>query len=262
GVAVVMLEEGGYFDRSQFNGRPFPMQRAMYKNGGATFSVGNVPIPIPLGATVGGSTTVNSGTCYRTPARVLRRWRDEAGITELTEETLAPPFEKVERILGVAEAKAQFLGGNGRVIARGCDKLGFKHKPLRRNAPDCDGKGVCCFGCPTDAKRSTNVSYVPLALRAGAELFHGVRAERIIVEHGRAVGVEGRTQAGHRITVRARAVVVSCGTLATPILLEKNGLGLASGELGGNLSIHPAAGALAEFEERIAGWDAIPQGYS
>jgi hypothetical protein len=28
--------------------------------------------------------------------------------------------------------------------------------------------GVCDYGCPTDARRSTNVSYVPSALGAGA----------------------------------------------------------------------------------------------
>jgi len=263
GVAVVMLEEGRWFDRTQFTGRPFQMQQMMYRAGGATFSVGNVTIPIPMGQTVGGSTTVNSGTCYRAPARVLRSWVDDLGLDELSEARLAPYYDRVERILGVAEAKAQFLGGNGRVIARGCDKLGYRHKPLRRNAPDCDGKGVCCFGCPTDAKRSTNVSYVPAALKAGAELFHGVRAERIIVDGGRATGVVARSvDGGRRVTVRARAVVLACGTLVTPIVLERNGLGGASGMLGGNLSIHPACGALAVFDERIAGWDAIPQGYA
>jgi choline dehydrogenase-like flavoprotein len=262
GVAVVMLEEGGFFERKDFTGRPFEAQQKMYRQGGATFSVGNVPIPIPVGQTVGGSTTINSGTCYRVPGRVLQHWRDDCGLTELSEELLEPHFERVERILGVAEAKASLLGGNGRVIARGAEKLGWKHKPLRRNAPDCDGQGICCLGCPTDAKRSTNVSYEPLALKAGAELFHGVRASRIIVDGGRATGVVALTGTGRTVTVRARAVVVSCGTLMTPLLLEKNGLGGASGELGGNLSIHPACGALAEFDETIAGWDGIPQGYS
>jgi len=80
-------------------------------------------------------------------------------------------------VLGVEHAKPSLLGGNGRVIARGCDALGFsRHGPLKRNAPACDGQGVCCFGCPTDAKRSTNVSYIPLALRAGAELFAGAKS--------------------------------------------------------------------------------------
>jgi choline dehydrogenase-like flavoprotein len=266
GVAVVMLEEGRYFDRSEFTGRPFAMQQMMYRAGGATFSVGNVPIPIPIGQTVGGSTTINSGTCYRPPGRVLAHWRDDLGLTDFTEEALAPYLERVESILGVSEARAELLGGAGRVIARGCDALGFRHKPLRRNAPDCDGQGVCCFGCPTDAKRSTNVSYVPMALRAGAELLHGVRVERIVVSGGRATGVVGRARGDdgrtRTVTVHARAVVVACGTLLSPILLERNRLGLSSGELGGNLSIHPAAGALAEFDERIAGWDAIPQGYA
>ena len=266
GVAVVMLEEGRYFERTDFAQRPFQAMRAMYRARGATFSVGNVTIPIPLGQTVGGTTTINSGTCYRPPARVHRHWRDDLGLAELSEDALAPYFEKVERVLGVSDAKAEYLGGNGRVIARGCEKLGFKHRPLRRNAPDCDGKGVCVFGCPTDAKRSTNVSYVPLALRAGAELFHGVRVERIIVGGGRARGVVGRVRDDegrtHTITVHARAVVIAAGALLTPILLERNGLGLASGELGGNLSIHPAVGALAEFDEAITGWNGIPQGYA
>lgn len=47
----------------------------------------------------------------------------------------------------------------------------------------------------------------------------------------------------------------------TPLLLGRNGLGRASGQLGRNLSIHPCAGLLAELDERIAGWDGIPQGY-
>jgi choline dehydrogenase-like flavoprotein len=61
------------------------------------------------------------------------------------------------------------------------------------------------------------------------------------------------------LTVRARAVVVAAGALLTPGLLEANHLGGASGQLGRNLSIHPACGALAEFDEVIASWDGVPQ---
>ena len=263
GLAVVFVEEGRYFDRSDFTGRPFAMQQKLYRRGGATFSVGNVPIPIPLGQTVGGTTTVNSGTCYRTPDRVLHAWERDLGLGELAPDRMAPYFDRVEAVLGVEQARAELLGGNGRVIARGCDRLGFtRHGPLRRNAPACDGQGVCCFGCPTDAKRSTNVSYVPLALRAGAELFSGAKVTRILVEGGRAVGVVARTADGHALTVRARAVVVACGTIMTPLLLAAQGLGGRSGQLGRNLSIHPAAGALAELAEPVLPWHGIPQGYA
>jgi choline dehydrogenase-like flavoprotein len=263
GLAVVFVEEGRYFDRTQFTGRGFQMQQKLYRRGGATFSLGNVAIPIPLGQTVGGTTTVNSGTCYRTPDRVLRRWRDELGLTDLGPDAMAPYFERVEAVLGVARGKAELMGGNGRVIARGCESLGFtRHGPLARNAPDCDGQGVCCFGCPTDAKRSTNVSYVPLALRAGAELFAGAKVTRVIVEGGRARGVVARSDDGHALTIRARAVVLACGTILTPLMLARHKLGGGSGQLGKNLSIHPACGALAEFDEQILGWNGIPQGYA
>lgn len=261
GLAVILLEEGGYADRADFAGRPFDNQRKLYRAGGATFSVGNVFIPIPLGRTVGGTTAVNSGTCFRTPDKVLARWRDELGLADLAPEKMARHFERVERVLGVAPTAAAHYGGCAQAVMRGADKLGYSHKPLQRNAPDCDGQGVCCFGCPTDAKRSTNVSYVPLALRAGAELYTGARVEKILFEGGRAVGVQASTERG-AMTVRARAVVISCGTLITPVLLMRNGVAKGSRHLGGNLSIHPAVACLAEMGERVESWRGVPQGYS
>lgn len=263
GVAVAMLEEGNYVDRSELTGRPLEMQKKLYRAAGATFTVGNVPITIPLGKTVGGSTMVNSGTCYRVPDRILLDWVKDFGLRELTPDGMAPYFDRVESVLGVAPTRKEILGGCARVIARGADALGFtRHLPLKRNAPDCDGQGVCCFGCPTDAKRSTNVSYVPMALKAGAELFTGVRATRVIVEGGRAVGVVARAQNGRTVTVRARAVIVACGTLITPTFLMRNGLGDQSGHLGRNLSIHPATGLLAVMREKVENWKGVPQGYA
>jgi choline dehydrogenase-like flavoprotein len=263
GLAVVFVEEGHYFDRSQFNGRTFEMQQKLYRRAGSTFSVGNVGIPIPLGQTVGGTTTINSGTCYRTPDRILRHWQKDLGLAELSPDHMGTYFDRVEAVLGVEHARPELLGGNGRVIQRGCEAMGFtRHGPLKRNAPACDGQGVCCFGCPTDAKRSTNVSYIPLALRAGAELFAGAKMTRIIVDGGRARGIVATTANGHTLTVRARAVVVACGSVMTPIVLGAQGLGSRSGQLGKNLSIHPACGLLAELDEQILPWKGIPQGYS
>ena len=48
----------------------------------------------------------------------------------------------------------------------------------------------------------------------------------------------------------------------TPLLLGAQQLGTSSGQLGKNLSIHPAAGILAEFDEEILPWRGIPQGYA
>jgi choline dehydrogenase-like flavoprotein len=261
GHAVVMLEEGEYRSRGDFTGRPADALGTLYRPD-PSYCIGNAMIPIPLGRSVGGTTTINSGTCLRTPDSVLKRWRQELGLEEFTPEHMRPYFERVERELRVAEAKAEYLGGVARVVARGCEALGWSHRALPRNAPDCDGQGVCCFGCPTDAKRSTNLSYVPLALEHSALLITGLRAERLLLEGGRAVGVEARAATGgRRLRIRASRVVLACGALLTPVFLQRQGLLRRSKQLGRNLSIHPAAAMAALFDERIRAFQAIPQGY-
>jgi choline dehydrogenase-like flavoprotein len=265
GHAVLVLEEGGYYTRRDFQGRPLAMQRKLYRDHGLTLALGNVVVPVPLGCTVGGSTTVNSGTCYRTPSDVLRRWQLELGLHALAHGALDPHFEAVERMLEVAVSPPEVLGGVARVIARGCEALGWAHAPLARNAPGCDARGLCCFGCPTDAKRGTNLTYIPHALRHGARLFYHARVERVLLEGRRAVGVEAWSVGGerrHRIAVRARTVVLACGAIHTPALLLANGLANASGQVGRNLTIHPAGYAWARFEEPIRGWEEVPQGYA
>jgi choline dehydrogenase-like flavoprotein len=263
GLTVVFIEEGEYHDRRSFTGRTAEMHAKLYRNLVSTTTVGNTSIYVPTGRSVGGSTTINSGTCYRVPDRVARKWRDEMGLTDFTPDHLAPYYERVEEVLGVAPAAKAYLGGSADVVARGCEALGYKHMPLRRNAPECDGKGVCCFGCPTDAKRSTNVSYMPLALRAGAHVYTGARVLEVTAENGRATGVVAQARGGgKKLTVRARATVVACGTFQTPVLLEKSGLAGASGQLGRNLSLHPATALLGMFDRPTQGFAGIPQGYA
>lgn len=260
GHAVLLLEEGAHHTRQDFNGRAIDAMRKLYRNAGSTIAFGNTAIPIPLGVGVGGTTLINSGTCFRVPDAVLSSWRNE-GLSQFTPDALAPHYEAVERFLEVGPSSKAALGKPAELIARGCDALGYSHHALRRNAPGCDGQGLCCFGCPTDAKRSMNVSYVPAALEAGAQLLTGVKVDRILTERHAAVGVSGMTSKG-RLEVRAKAVVVSCGALLTPVLLEQNGLCNGSGQLGKHLSIHPASAALGVFSEQVNPSRTVPQGYA
>jgi choline dehydrogenase-like flavoprotein len=273
GRAVVLLEEGQYFGRADFASGAFHLQKLLYRELGVTMAVGNTLIPIPVGRSVGGSTTVNSGTCYRMPGRVFAEWHHHHGLTELSVESMDPFYSTVEEVLRVTPVSKSLLLGN-QPIADGCDKLGItRHGPLARNAPDCDGQGLCCFGCPTDAKRSTNVSYVPMALKAGAQLIVGAHAERVLIEGGRAVGVEvtatrpaAAGQKPPRFVIRAKAVVVAGGSLLTPVLLlsdpaTRRALG-RSGALGNHLTIHPAIGLRAVMPHKLRSFAGVPQGYA
>jgi choline dehydrogenase-like flavoprotein len=261
GHAVLMLEEGEYHQRHEFVGGLDESFTHFYRERGTIASVGNALVILPMGRMVGGSTAVNNGTCWRTPDWVLNKWVEREGLRDLGPDAMAPYFDRVWNEMGVTRADWKVLGGAARVVARGCDALGYSHRPLDRNAPDCDGSGICDAGCPTDAKRSTNVSYVPAALRAGAELYTGVRAESLLREGGRVVGVVGRTARGKKVTVRARASILACGTLITPTFLQREHVNRALPHVGKNLSVHPATIVSALFDEDIRGYSAIPQGY-
>jgi choline dehydrogenase-like flavoprotein len=265
GYAVLILEEGEHYTRKDFTGRPLEMMRKTYRKAGLTVAFGNTAIPIPVGAAVGGSTLVNSGTCLRVPDSTIAAWRDEHGLEALDRAQIEPYYEAVESYLEVGPSSAQALGRPAGVIAKGCEALGYSHHALRRNAPGCDGQGLCCFGCPTDAKRSTNISWIPAALEKGAQLVTGFKVDRVLVEGERAVGVEGiaRSPKGEiRLSVRSSVVVLACGTLSTPLLLLQSGLANASGQVGRNMSIHPATSAIALFEDELDAWNTVPQGYA
>ncbi|MDQ3034289.1 MAG: GMC family oxidoreductase [Myxococcota bacterium] len=258
GYAVCFVEEGQLHRRDAFTGSSLKTHKEFYRGG---MAVGNNLFPVFMGRLVGGSTAVNGGTCFRTPASVLDRWCEELRTDEFTRERMAPYFDRVEDILQVQPAERKHIGKIAEVFERGCDSLGWSHFAIARNAPGCEGTGFCDFGCRTDARRSTNISYVPPALEKGAMLFTGLRAERVLIENGRAVGIEGVASTGKRIRVRGRAVVFAGGALPTPLFLLKNGLCNSSGQVGRNVTLHPSGGLSALFDDDIRGPEHIPQGY-
>ncbi len=262
GLAVLMVEEGRYRRREDFSGPPEDRLVSYWRDGGVCATVGNLPLLVPTGKMVGGSTAINSGTCYRTPDGVLGEWRDAGLPQDFSPQSFGRWLDEVEHELQVEEAPKAWLGEIAGVISRGAEALGAQHGPLLRNAPGCDGQGVCVVGCPTDAKRSSNTSWVPRALRCGAEVLTGLPVTRLLFRGKQAIGVlaEGQDQHGapRRVEVKARAVVVACGALHSPLLLQRNGIRLP--RLGHGLSVHPALGAYARFDQSLGEpWRAIPQ---
>jgi choline dehydrogenase-like flavoprotein len=261
GMSVAMLEEGEWHDTDEFTARPRDMTLRLYRDAGQVATLGTPPIVLPLGRAVGGTTLVNSGTCFRTPAPVLELWRERFGLEQLTEPALEPFFRRVERTLNVAQVPARLAGRNAAIVRRGAEALGWSGDFLFRNVRGCVGSGVCAFGCPAGAKQHVGITYVPRAWAAGATTYTGARAERIELRGGRAREVVARTRGGGRLRVRCEHVIVACGTIHTPLLLRRQGLGGESGELGRNLAIHPATAVRALFDEEIELWRGVPQSY-
>jgi choline dehydrogenase-like flavoprotein len=259
GARVVLLEQGPEHDPDRFSARPLEMLGRLYRDGGQTTTLGTPPVLLPLGRGLGGTTLVNSGTCFRTPAPVLERWHREHGL-ELDGGELDGCFTRVERALSVAEVAPELAGANAAVARRGAERLGWSHGYLRRNARGCVGSGVCAFGCPTSAKQHTGITYLPRARAAGAQIITGADVRRIEVRDGRARGVRARTAAG-ALEVRAPRVVLAAGTIHTPLLLARSELGGESGALGRNLVLHPATAAFALMDENVDMARGVPQSF-
>ena len=258
GFAVVFVEEGEHYRRDAFDGSFVGAHQRFYRG---AMSVGNAMVPIFVGRLVGGGTAINTGTSFRTPPWVLEQWCEDMKTDAFTPEAMTPYFDRVEKAISVTTADRKFIGPMADVIGRGCDSLGWHHFAVQRNAPECDGSGFCDFGCRTDARRGTNLSYVPAALEKGAVLLTGLKADKLIREGDRAVGIEGVTKTGRRLRVRSSFVVLAGGTIPTPLFLLSQGLGSESGEVGKNLSLHPSGGLFADFEDEIRPNVHMPQGY-
>ncbi|WP_354701800.1 GMC family oxidoreductase [Paraconexibacter sp. AEG42_29] len=259
GMRVAVLEDGDWHETASFTARPRDMTPRLYRDAGQIVTVGTPPIGLPLGRAVGGTTLINSGTCFRTPDHVLTQWQRDFGLAELTTANLDPFFRRVEREINVSRVPAGLAGSSARLVLEGAARLGLSGGHLFRNAKGCVGSGVCAFGCPTGAKQHTGITYVPRAWAAGATTYTGVTAQRVVHRDGRVAEVVARTAAGGTLRVRCRHAIVACGTLLTPALLAASGVGQASGELGGNLSIHPASAARAVFDEDLDPWTGVPQ---
>jgi choline dehydrogenase-like flavoprotein len=258
GAQVVLLEQGPAHDANGFTARPPEMLARLYRDGGQTTTLGAPPLALPLGRGIGGTTLVNSGTCFRTPPHVLDRWASEFGL-ELDERVLRRCFERVERALSVAEVAPELAGRNAEVARRGAEQLGWSHGYLRRNARGCVGSGVCAYGCPTSAKQHVGIAYVPRARAAGATVVSAADAREIVVRGDRVRGVAAELAGGGRLEVAATTVVLAAGTVHSPGLLERNGLGRGSGQLGRNLSLHPATAAFALMDETVDMARGVPQ---
>ncbi len=266
GLDVIVLEEGRYFSTRDFTADASAAVRAMYRDGGATIALGSPPVLYQEGWAVGGSTVINGGMSWRTPESVLERWHREDGLDGITAKDMELYYERVERRIHVRYQDPESIGRDNELLKIGADRKGWKTIPNLRNQVHCAGSNNCAFGCPTGAKQSALVTYIPRALHFGARVYSDVRVERITREGKRATGVVGRVKnangtAGPRVTVRAKLVISACGAIHTPVLLGRSGFRSFSGRLGRDLSLHPNCKLVAIFDEPVRGWEGVHQAY-
>lgn len=270
GRSVILLEEGGFYTSKDFTRNPVEMFAKLYRDMGMTTAFGlpgHPPILVPLGKCLGGTTVINSGTCFRTPDSVLFKWTKESGIERCMPDDMAVFFERVEKIINVTPVTDDIMGKNGLKFREGVKKLGYSGGPIKRNMKDCRGCGTCVFGCPHDSKQAMHVTYIPLASEKGARIYTHCRVEKIITDGSRVKGVSGTIlepgteRPTGKFTIHASVVAIACGAILTPVLLLENKIANSSGEVGKNFRLHPGIRVIAVYDEVINGWLGVPQSY-
>ena len=176
GLSVILLEEGGYHSTEDFrNINSLEGMLKLYRNAGTTAMLGKPGILYVEGRCVGGSTTVNGGTCWRTPEKILKRWQWERGLDDLTPKKMDFYFKRVEETLSIQSILPEAHNKDSELLKKGAERLGYRVRANQRNHEACVGTNLCVTGCPTGGKKTPLLTYIPSFIKAGGRLYTNCR---------------------------------------------------------------------------------------
>ena len=259
GLKVVVLEAGGAFQEADFPAVELWAYQNLYYRGGPV-PTADQNISMQAGAGLGGGTTINWTNCLRPKSWVRAQWAAEHGLDDVDTPAFDAHVDAVWERLGVTDACSDLNGPQERMQA-GAEKLGWSFVRTTRNADpatyDPDTAGYMGFGDQSGSKQSTARTFLVDAVRHGADIVCDCRADRVLVQDGRAAGVEATytdraTGATSAVTVRAAQVVVACGALESPALLLRTGIGGPA--VGKHLRLHPCTATFGIYAEDQKAW--------
>ncbi|XRB08568.1 long-chain-alcohol oxidase [Pycnococcus provasolii] len=257
GLSVIVLEKGPYVPPESINGEEFTAMHTMYEKGGLLVTDDGA-IGVLAGSTMGGGTTINWACSLVPPDRVREEWA--ASPINLTQ-FKSPEFDvAIKAALDSIGASAEGVVHNpaNTALLTGCNALAYDVKTAPQNLRDRGASreaGWTCFGDRTANKQGTLAALLPLAVKHGAQVIDNCAVDEVLFENQngrrRAVGVKCRVAGceDESIIVRAsRAVIISAGSLHSPGVLIRSGVG--GRHVGRHLRLHPVTGCVGTFRDR------------
>jgi choline dehydrogenase len=193
----------------------------------------------PRGKVLGGSSAINGMVHTRGLPSDYDSWA-QTGLRGWSFDDLLPYFMRSEDNRGGASAHRGKGGplpvtrpGNAHPLYDAFLDAGAQAGHKRSadfNGPDPEGVGRYDFNIRAGSRWSSARAFLdPVRGRANLTVVTRAHVDRVIVESGRATGIEAIV-AGKRTTFRARSIVLSLGTVGSPCVLMRSGIGPA-GEL-------------------------------
>ena len=244
--------------------KPTPI-RDLYQESAAR-KTADKAINILQGRCVGGGTTVNWTSSFRTPAATLAHWQSAHGWSPARRRgarALVRAGRGASRHRAVAD-RAERQQRRARARRRA---LGLHRDVIRRNVRGCWNLGYCGMGCPTNAKQSMLVTTIPHALdarrdagdaRARAALRHARRRRRRSSNARRWTRAARRRRHGASSFARA-SFVAAAGAIGSPALLLRSGVPDPYATLGVRTFLHPTVVSAALMPARVDGFAGAPQ---
>jgi hypothetical protein len=261
GHKVLVVEKAYHFKAESLPMSDLAASVHLYENGQVLPSDSGGIGGIYAGATWGGGGAVNWSACLQTQAFVRDEWAAQ-GLKFFQTPEFQESLDRVCNNMGAGTDQIEHNHGN-RVLLEGARRLGYAVKPVPQNT---GGKthycGHCGNGCRLAEKLGPHNLWLPQAAKAGARFVEGFTVKEILFENingqKKATGVravwtkrdESYTELYSReILVKAKTVVLSAGSLWSPILLQKSGL--TNYNIGRNLHLHPTTMVFGIFKEQV-----------
>ena len=276
GLSVVIIEEGPLKSSSDFNQKESEAYPQLYQESAAR-KTEDKAINILQGRCVGGSTTVNWTSSFRTPSATLKFWQEKFSLKDFNVDAMAPYFDQAERRLNIGPWLTP-PNENNDLLRRGAAKLGIPALAIARNVKGCWNLGSCGMGCPTNAKQSMLVTTIPAALNKGARLLVETRAEKFELANGKVTALLVRPVASNSASnnvsnmalaqqIRAQAAtkiiakhyVLAGGAINSPAVLLRSGAPDPHGTLGKRTFLHPVVMSSGVFDQKVEAWQGAPQ---
>ena len=264
GLSVILVEEGRLYYQKDFKMDEQTSYANLYQEGMSRVTRDGA-IAILQGRCVGGSTTVNWTSSFRTPEPTLNYWADQFGLEDLRPEAMAPWFDGREERHSMSPWQVD-PNVNNDILRQGCEKLGYSWQIIPRNVKGCWNLGYCGVGCPTNAKQGALMTTIPGALDNNARLFHRLRADRLVMNQDKidhleasAFADDGVTPTGIKVTLKARHFVVAASAIGSPGLLLRSDIPDPNQRIGKRSFIHPVNATVAQMPQRVDPYYGAPQ---
>lgn len=271
GLKVFVVDKGYYWSPLRLPMSEREAGQHLFDNGGMIASEGAI-VTVSQGSAWGGGGTVNWSASLQTQGYVRHEWSQKFGLKHFTSAEFQRDLDAVCDRMGVGTAAIEHNKTN-QVLLEGARKLGWSAKPVPQNTGgEAHNCGYCTLGCGSCGKKGPTETFLPDAAEAGAEFIEGFECAEVMFDESSSsteretTGVRGRwtardssgnTVGPNRTTrellIKAPRVIVSTGSIATPILLKRSGL--ANPQIGQHLHLHPVSFMAAIWDEEIRPWE-------